>query len=204
MEALLQRQKATQAKEIELMVKKVLEKNNETLASTISSSLSAKIIELVVKVDKVESRVQALEKSEKINCAKKNFVVFGIPVKDKSNIDKDLQQLWSILKIDPIEYDEAFRKGKEKDGPIVVRCFKTKDKSLVFAKKTLLKGTKIFIHHELSYEERNQEKILREKIKQLHLLDNNITGYVSNGHLRLFRNKKRLEQEEVRNLISLK
>ena len=171
------------------------------LVSTISSSLTVLIADLTAKVSKLETRVQAMEKRENIPQQKKNFVVFGIPVKDKRNIDTDLQQLWSMLKMDPIEYDEAFRKGKDKNGPIVVRCLKAKDKSLIFSKKTLLKGSKIFIHHELSYEDRNKEKLLRNKINEIHQSDNSITGYVSNGQLRLFRNKVKLDQEEIQNLV---
>lgn len=115
------------------------------------------------RVMKLEERIERMENRER----KRNIVVKGIPEgrgeRREVTEDKVKRMIDSQMEIKDIRADMIIRIGKEAEGrnrPILVKCADEMEKKRIIAGRTKLKGSKIFLEEDLSYEVRQKRKKL--------------------------------------------
>ena len=136
-----------------------LKTENEQLKSE-NLSLNKKMCDLAIKVDNLEGQSR-----------RDNLIIHGVPeTKDKLETWEDSERIIdSIFKdkmgLTNLRYERVHRLGRfsnSKIRPIIVKFTSYKDRSSVFSKKKMLKGSNIFINEDFT--KRIQE--IRAKLTQ--------------------------------------
>lgn len=155
--------------------------------------LLLKIEELTNKLKLVETencvlrnQVETLERANKTN----NIIIFGLNQKTTEVTSGYIcQKLKDLLDVDIIEADfnDFYTLGNAEDSPIKVEFISHLKKRIVTKNWHKLKGTDINIVHDLTVQQREQNKLLRKHLN-LAKQDKNKTSYIKRN--KLYINKK--------------
>lgn len=141
-----------------------------------------RIAELEEKFNKLELKHKNLEKQFRKN----NVVIFGL------EINKDLEDNLPVFILDKIEelldiklqifdISNIYLMKTEKGTPVKVEFVSYLKKSLILQNANKLKGSKIFISQDLSYEDRQNLTILRKNLK--YAKNQNYSAKIKNNKL---------------------
>lgn len=142
--------------EIKIENKKVLDKLEEH---------NARINTLTKSFENVEIRCLALDRTLRKN----NILIFGLKVPSSGNLlNFTLNKLNELLGVELQESDinNIYQLKSEAIAPIKIEFVTFLKKNLVIKNRTKLKGSKIFIEHDLCPEDRQDQKILTHHLKE--------------------------------------
>lgn len=115
------------------------------------------------RVIELEERIERMESRER----KRNIVVKGIPEgrgeRREETEEKVKIMIDNQMEIKDIRADMIIRIGKETEGrnrPVLVKCADEMEKKRIIAQRTKLKGSKIFLEEDLTFEVRQKRKKL--------------------------------------------
>lgn len=123
-----------------------------------------KINNLTTKYDELELRCTNLERFYRKN----NIILFGLEIPNGSTLlNYTLEKLTELLGIplNDTDINNIYKLRGDKIPPIKLEFVTYLKKNLVIKNRHKLKGTKIFIAHDLSPEEREQQKVLTTHLK---------------------------------------
>lgn len=116
--------------------------------------------ELHERINKIEKRLEKEERAKRRN----NIIIWGEVTNslNPENVTKYLKTNLNLGK--EMEFQEVYtiRKG-EKNAGIAVKCKSWEDKKEIMKKKSAFKGKKIFIENDMTPEERDIQRKIREK-----------------------------------------
>lgn len=193
----------------EITIEKLLNeiiKNREEIKSAIETTEA----HLLLKVEQDRNKINQLEQENNIlrqeveslkqANRKNNVIIFGIKHQvNEINVDFIQQKIKSLLQIELVKVDinDVYTLGKSEDSPIKIQftSYLTKKHILQNCKK--LKDTNIFIGHDLTEKQREENKLLR---KHLYIAkkDQNKTCYIKNNKLHI--NGTAITVEELKEL----
>jgi hypothetical protein len=160
MEELLSEMKALRL-EMRQIVREELEPLDRLVSRT--ANLEKVVTDLNKNLQKIES-----------NDMKRNIIIYGYDEKARENwkeLDAKLEDLRLKLGLgQKIDYDLAFRLGKPRPGesrPILIKLLRTRDKFEILSAAKNLKGTNIYIHQDMTPEDRKTNALLRKHIKDV-------------------------------------
>ncbi|OXA45315.1 hypothetical protein Fcan01_19917 [Folsomia candida] len=136
---------------------------------------------------KVNSTLETVQRAEKRN----NIIVRGIKESENENYrDRDniVDQLCKTMKISKLDYDYAIRVGRKRPDytrPLLVRCLRSHEKSNLMSSRKKLKGSSIFVNHDLTHTQRQQQAALRSKKLQLEKEKPNVQCTILTGKMRV-------------------
>jgi hypothetical protein len=132
--------------------------------------LVTKVCEMEKTVTELKTKLNVMEISDR----KRNIIVYGYEEKRREtwlDIDTKLEDLRRKIGFAKnIDYDSAFRLGKKqmsKSRPILLKLIRLKDKFEILNAAKKLRGTNIYIHQDLSPEDRKINAILRTHLKEI-------------------------------------
>jgi len=113
---------------------------------------------------------------------------------------KIIEELSGKLKLDVIDYDDCYRIGKPGNAnrPLLIKCLRKNDKYKILSKTKELKGSKIYINHDLTKAQATKEKQLRDHLKVLKQTNPELRGVVYNGILTTFDKNNKSKKYNVR------
>ena len=148
---------------------KDLEKLSQSFKVEIQDAISQEFqsvkSETTNRIKYLESATERLERNEKKN----NVIIVGLQEQDFEGFaqrDKIIEDLSNRLKVPKIDYDYAVRVGKKipnQDRRLLVRFVRHRDKMSIMAAARQLEGTKIYINHDLTLQQRKYQALLRRK-----------------------------------------
>lgn len=104
----------------------------------------------------------------------KNIVISNIEEDDSEQVDDLLlkaNDVFEKMSIHGVEVDDIYRIGKKKNNgkprPILVKLLRSYQKKNIMREKKQLKGAKIYINDDLTFDERKVEKALRDKYRDM-------------------------------------
>ena len=159
-------------------------------------SMISKMMEVMVtkedfaKVNPILSFAANLEKRDKM----KNIIISGISEEEKEYDEIKITKVRDVFKkcgVANLMIDDIFRLGKPcagKTRPMLVKLCSMLDKRAILRGTKALKGTNIYINHDLTKEERNIEKTLRTKLNEIKSLNKNAKGRIDKGKLTIIAN----------------
>lgn len=125
-----------------------------------------KITELKEENSTLKQKVNVLEKKIKSN----NVVIFGLnDIKEEKLLEDTVTHISNLLNVNITDTDigNIYRpKSQHTHSPIVVQFTTYRKKYEIFQNINKLKGTGIFIRHDMTQEEREINSFLREKLKE--------------------------------------
>jgi len=159
--------------------------------------------ELKLALDMAFARIEQLERNEKKN----NFMLSGFKeIEKESNDDrrKIMEKLAEKLRIDKIDYTDCYRVGRpgNPNRSLLVKCLRKGDKHNIFANAKELKGSNIYINHDLTASQRKIEKMLRDHLKQMKATITGLRGTVRNSILTTY-DKDKIMKYTVRDSVVL-
>lgn len=165
----------------QLILEEIL-RNRTELKNTIEASetrLLKQVEELNNKLNNLEKENADLKNKIKIletKNKKNNIVLFGLENSEKISPQFICQQLKRHLDVDVIEADinNLYLSGNSQNGPVVVEFLSYIKKNSVMKNCYKLKGTTISIAHDLNFEERQKNKILRKHLNLARQNKNNV------------------------------
>lgn len=166
---------------------KLLQSTNTNLSTKIDSVKQncVKIDEKLSKeLQEAQEQIRFLE-SENLSLRQKlrsierkslkyNLIVYGLAETGRNNNLDTRKQIEALfldkleIDLDPYDIRNCYRLGQntEKTRPILVEFLSNFTRSVILRNRTKLKGTKIFIQEDLTFEDRQERKILVEKLKE--------------------------------------
>lgn len=150
-------------------IKILLQDQSEELKASIKDSLEAVSIQVhrnTKSIQKLENRFLLLERKIRRN----NIVVFGLKVDESKVAEDTLQKLNSLLDLQLTinDINNIYKIGKSCNAPVVVEFVSFYKKLEIFrnkAKLKALKEVKVGIANDLCKHDRDNQKILRNKLK---------------------------------------
>lgn len=156
-----------------------LYKNLQKLIAESTHEIKSEISNIHSKIQRIETEVNNFQNKQKTNCERitnlekklrrNNLIIFGLEEDDSEDLPNKVLHFFNIVlrtKIDLSDIDCVFRVGRNnKPRPTLVKFVTLHKKSSVLKQGVLLKNTKIAISNDLTKEERNDQKILREHLK---------------------------------------
>lgn len=138
-------------------------------------------------LDLFERRLQSIENDVKYlqkSSVRKNIIISGMffsSYKDfEFQVVNKLNELLDInLKID--DFSDIYKLGKHKDAPIKAELISNIKKKQIFRNTHKLKGTKIYINHDLIKTDQENNKILRRHLKAAR--EKGLNAYIKRGKL---------------------
>lgn len=175
---------------IKQLLDEIIRNRNE-----IKSSIEASESKLLLKIEGIINRLNKLEKENfmlkeeietlKGDNKKNNIVIFGIKHQGtRLTTEFITEELNNLLDIDLKETDinDLYTLGNTEDSPIKIELTTHLKKKLIFQNCRKLKDTSIFINHDLTPKQREDNKVLRRHLK-LAKEDKNKTCYVKKNTL---------------------
>lgn len=148
---------------------------------------------------KIESAVSRFEDERRA----RNIIISGLPEtakEDPSARMKVLHDLFTKMGLSNIDVDDAMRLGEPSGGkprPILVKLCRTHQKRLIMQAKKALRGQNVYVNNDLTKKQREQEKVLRAKFKELRGADNAITCNIRGSVMTIWKQNKIQEKYEV-------
>lgn len=193
----------------EITIKKLLDEiiiNRNEIKTAIQSSEA----NLLLKIDEANNRISQLEteniqlKQEmeilKQNCKKNNIVIFGIKhQEDELNFEFVKQEIQNLLEVELEEKDinDIYSLGRSEDSPIKIELATYLKKKYILQNSHKLAGTKIFINHDLTEKQREENRLLRKHLN-IAKKDKNKTCYIKSN--KLYINNRVVTIEELKDL----
>nr|CAI5858396.1 unnamed protein product [Callosobruchus analis] len=185
---------------------KLMKDANNQQTSEIRQELVSKIqqvseiaAETNKKVQQLEAKVQKLDRKIRRN----NIVVFGLHIENKSNLlEETTTKLGNILEVGIAKADISniyFIKQESECPPIILEFVSFLKKQESFKNVSKLKGSGIGISNDLSYEDRQTQKILVRHLKQAR--KQQLPAKIRGNHLEI--EKHLYNAEELENLQQL-
>lgn len=150
------------------------------------AALNNKIVKLEIENTELKNKIEELERQNRQN----NIVIFGLETSEEEINGKQIcQDLKRLIHTDVIESDinNCYRLGKSVECPIKVEFVSYLKKKQILANCKNLKGTNVYIAHDLTPEQRNENQILRRHLNNARQNKNN-TCFIKNNKLHI--NKK--------------
>lgn len=151
----------------ERLIQKI-DENQKTLNEKIEAA-DFTIKKLTNENTELKERITVLEQRARRN----NIAVFGLKINENNLLLEAIKELNSLLKINIVENDISniyWPKNKDLKTPVIIEFISTFKKRLVFSniKNNLLalKNKRIFITNDMSKEERQVTKYMKEKYKE--------------------------------------
>ncbi len=179
--------RTTKMKEEEL-----LKKLRIMMAELLDEKLDQKLAKLKENDDK--SKKEIAEKVERYK-REKNIVISNLQEDEVEETDDLLMKANDIFEkmgIHGIEVDDIYRLGKRKNNgkprPLLVKLIRNYQKRSVMKEKKKLKGEKIYINEDLTFEERKVEKTLRDKYRDFSKGSKDYRMGIRNGKMVIWKN----------------
>lgn len=151
--------------EVSKVFKNLKESLTNTLSKTIDEELKKAESKFLEAIRKTNERVEKVERNDKKN----NAIIFGIqePEREKvEDVEKEIEKICQRMGIPTVDFDFAVRIGAAKKGvnrPILIRFVRAREKREFMEKaRNALRGTNIFINNDLTMEQREAGKKLRD------------------------------------------
>lgn len=142
--------------------------------------MEASEVRILIRIEELNNRLKAVEKEnkklkEKLEKAeqsnkKNNLIVFGLKLLTQTNlITVVCSELNRLLDINLVvsDFNDIYVLGKSEAAPIKLELISYQHKILILQNAKKLKGTNIFISHDLTEAQREENRNLRETLKRL-------------------------------------
>lgn len=178
----------------ELMQKleSIINKNSEEIKQEIkgiSNQLNGKLEQLEKRCIRLENRVISLERKSRKN----NIIIFGLDISQDDLLNSTVKKLNDLLEIEITASDVNNIYVTRNKNNIIIEFISFLKKLCVIKNTKKLKGTGIFIDHDLSPEDRLKNKILYHNLKAAQ--NKNYKAYIKNH--KLYINGKSYTPEEL-------
>lgn len=153
----------TESKNTKEDLKEEIKTQNDNIIHLLQQQ-NIKINDLEIKYNQLEQKNLTLER----RIRKNNVIIFGLKINKQVRLHEFiLEKLEELLQIKLAESDlnNVYQIKTDKGEPIKVELSTYLKKELILSNTYKLKGTKIFIVHDLCYNDRIDNKILREHLK---------------------------------------
>lgn len=173
-----------------------LSSNDLSKIQNMLESVMEKKLSLVI--TQLQSTANQMKRIE-LQLRSKNVIIQGIAEHSGEDLTKQtelMDELCTKMGIPSVLIDDIFRIGKKVEGkqrPLLVKLVKSTDKRLLMMNAKKLKE-KIYLNDDLTKEERDVEKILRNHFKVLKSSDASLRKSIRNGNMRIWKDGKMVQQ----------
>lgn len=145
--------------------------------------------------ESLEARIESLERKSRKN----NLILFGLKLEESDNVVNDtLSELKRLIDvdIDRSDVNNLYILNKSEKKPIIVEFVSFLKKLEVLGNCKKLRGSKVYISHDMTYRQREENKVLRKHLKLARIHKEN-KCYIRGP--RLFVNGIAYSADELRN-----
>lgn len=185
--------RSTKMKEEELLTRL-----NDMLAKLLDEKLDSKLAALKEGDEKSNKAIG--DKVERYK-REKNIVISNIPEDEGEEVDDLLMKANDIFEkmgIHGVEVDDIYRIGRKKANgkprPLLVKLLRNYQKRSVMKEKKQLKGEKIYINDDLTFDERKVEKALRDKYRDLSKGSKDYRMGIRNGKMTIWKSGAKFKE----------